>query len=82
MFEGGENQAPNRFLQAFGRDANGNVYVLASRTGRFTSEAGEVYRLVHAGDGDEISGPEVETTEDAAGKEAAEDGDDGGEEAE
>lgn len=31
-FQGGENQDLNRFISAFGRGANGNVYGLASST--------------------------------------------------
>ncbi|WP_226010860.1 PQQ-dependent sugar dehydrogenase [Halomicrobium salinisoli] len=60
LIAGGENQQLNRFIQAFGRDDQGNVYVLASRTGRLESEAGEVYRLVPEGDGQEISQPDVD----------------------
>ena len=61
LFEGGDGQQLNRFVQAFGRDASGNVYVLASRTGRLTDAAGEIYRLVPAGDGDEIRQPRATT---------------------
>ncbi|MCU4800329.1 PQQ-dependent sugar dehydrogenase [Halobacteria archaeon HArc-gm2] len=61
LIEGGEGQQLNRFINAFGQDSDGNLYVLASRTGRITGDGGEVYRLVPAGDGDQISQPEMET---------------------
>jgi len=61
LIDGGEGQQLNRFINAFGQDSDGNLYVLASRTGRITGDGGEVYRLVPAGEGDEISQPEIET---------------------
>ncbi len=68
MFENAEGQQLNRFIQAFGRDSDGNVYVLASTTGRLSAEDGQVYQLVPAGEGDELSQPQTATpTEGAAG---------------
>ncbi|WP_135366541.1 PQQ-dependent sugar dehydrogenase [Halosimplex halophilum] len=63
VVEGGENGELNRYVQAFGRDADGDVYVLASRTGRLLQEAGEVFRLVPAGEGEEVEVPDIEVPE-------------------
>jgi len=75
MFEGGENGRLNRFLQAFGRDADGELYVLASRTGRLEGADGEIYRLVPAGEGESIEPLAGETPQPGAeGEDEAGDG--------
>jgi len=63
LIEGGENNRLNRFIQAFGRDNDGNLYVLASRTGRVEGEEGEIFRIVPAGEGGEVQVPDVEVPE-------------------
>jgi len=67
---GSENGDLNRFVLAFGRDHDDELYVLT--TARYTEgETGEVYRIVPEGEGEEI-----EEHEDAVGTEdqAAEEG--------
>ncbi|MFC6768410.1 PQQ-dependent sugar dehydrogenase [Natrinema soli] len=80
---GSENGEINRFVLAFGRDHDGELYVLT--TARYTEgETGEVYRIVPEGDGEEIEEHEDAVgTEDETGADGeAEDGEAEDEEAE
>ncbi len=61
VVEGGEDGGINRFISSFARDADGELYVLVSETGRLTDEVGEVYRLVPAGEGESVSAPATPT---------------------
>jgi glucose/arabinose dehydrogenase/plastocyanin len=60
VVEGNENGEINRFIQSFGRGADGALYVLASTTGRLTVGTGEIYRFVPAGEGEGTEPPEEE----------------------
>ncbi|WP_166035620.1 PQQ-dependent sugar dehydrogenase [Halorussus pelagicus] len=52
----------NRFILAFGQDNQGRLYVLGNGSGTITGETGEVYRIVPAGEGEQLETTEEETT--------------------
>jgi hypothetical protein len=53
---GSENGRLNKFILSFGRDNEGQLYVLGNDSGVITGESGEVYRIVPAGEGEDVSG--------------------------
>lgn len=66
---GAEGEALPRFINGFGRDPDGELYALVTRTGRLQGTPGEVYKLVPAGEGEQVSQPgamETETTTEGA----------------
>ena len=61
MVANSENGQINRFIVAFGRDRDGEVYVLTSTEGGVHGQ-GAVYRIVPEDQGDQISAPQGEPT--------------------
>ena len=59
---GSPNGQLNKFVLSFGRDNEGQLYVLGNDTGVITGETGAVYRIVPAGEGEEVTTPQMETT--------------------
>jgi glucose/arabinose dehydrogenase len=70
QIQGSPNGQLNKYILSFGRDNDGNVYVLGNDTGVITGETGAVYRLVSPGEGEEVSTPQTETTTEAETTEA------------
>ncbi|WP_440770904.1 PQQ-dependent sugar dehydrogenase [Natronorubrum sp. DTA28] len=58
QFEGADDGSLNRYVYGVERDENGELYVLANTDFRPDPETGEIYRIVPAGEGDEIPEPE------------------------
>jgi glucose/arabinose dehydrogenase len=54
---GAQNGKLNKFVLSFGRDNEGQLYVLSNDTGTITGESGVVYRIVPGGEGEEVSTP-------------------------
>ncbi|WP_158056155.1 PQQ-dependent sugar dehydrogenase [Halorussus halophilus] len=61
VVENSPNGEVNRFVLAFGRDRNGDLYVCTSETPS-VSGSGSVYKIVPPGEGDQISPPVQATT--------------------
>jgi glucose/arabinose dehydrogenase len=59
----------NKYILAFGQDSRGRLYVLGSDTGTISGETGEVYRIVPAGEGEQLSTTEASETTTASGGE-------------
>lgn len=61
VVENSPNGELNRFVLAFGRDRNGDIYVCTSETPSGTG-SGAIYRVVPPGEGEQISPPTQATT--------------------
>ncbi|WP_134672400.1 PQQ-dependent sugar dehydrogenase [Halorussus marinus] len=65
QLEGSPNGQLNMYVLSFGRDNDGRLYVMGNDSGVPQGETGVVYRMVPAGEGEQISAPQGEdmTTE-------------------
>ncbi|WP_049926219.1 PQQ-dependent sugar dehydrogenase [Halopiger goleimassiliensis] len=59
-FDGSEDGNLHHFVRQFGRDADGEVYVLANQLGVPEGDTGVVFRLVPEGEGVDLEPPEIE----------------------
>ncbi|WP_276301587.1 PQQ-dependent sugar dehydrogenase [Halorussus lipolyticus] len=59
---GAPNGQINMFILAFGQDSQGRIYVLGNDMGVPVGDTGKVYRIVPAGEGEEVERPRMETT--------------------
>ena len=65
VIDGAEDGKINRYIYGVDRDATGELYVLTNADYRPEPPTGEVYRIVPAGEGEEVPPPEtVETVDD------------------
>lgn len=69
QFEGADDESMNRYVYGVERDEEGELYVLANTDYRPDPETGEIYKIVPAGEGEEVPAPEDPTTVDPSERE-------------